>query len=97
VVIEVRKDSKKKGVRPNKCHTVLEREFFYGEQGYIFRSEAGGKFWSVSFWIPQEKKEYRRSLKTKDKTLALQKAEDEFLNIRGKIRAGMVLPDLPFD
>lgn len=94
MVIEVRKDSKKKRNRPNKSHTVLEREFFYDEQGYIFRSEAGGKFWSVSFWIPEEKKEYRRSLKTKDKALALQKAKDEFLTIQGKIKSGVRVWDI---
>ena len=71
-----------------------EQEFFYDEQGCIFRTPAGGKFWSVSFWIPEEKKEYRRSLKTKDKALALQKAKDEFLTIQGKIKSGVRVWDI---
>lgn len=86
MIIDVRKDSKKKRVRQNKSHTVIKREYFYDEQGYIFRTQAGGKFWSVSFWVPEEKREYRKSLKTKDMGEALVRAKDEFLTVQGKIK-----------
>ncbi len=82
-----------KRTRVNKSHTVKERYYFYDEQGYIFRTEAGGKFWSVSFWVPEEKKEYRKSLKTKDRDEALIRARDQFLTVQGKIKNNILVWD----
>ena len=93
MTIEKNKSSKKR-IRKNKSHKVLEKEEIYGGEAYIFRTESGGKFWSISFWIPEEKKEYRRSLKTKNKIDALQKAKDEFLTVKGKIKSGVKIWDI---
>lgn len=94
MITQVRKDSKKKRIRPNKSHTVKDREDIYEGEGYIFRTEAGGKFWSVSFWIPEEKKEYRRSLKTKNKIEALIRAKNEFHFIKSKVQGGIRVWDI---
>jgi len=85
--------SSKKRIRNNKSHRIIEKIYFYDEEAFIFRTEAGGKYWSVSFWIPEEKKEYRRSLKTKDKVTALKKAKEKFLSVRVQIKNGKVMFD----
>ena len=82
--------------RKNKSHKVIEasKHYIFDEEAYIFRTDAGGKFWSLSFWVSEEGREYRKSLRTKNREDALIKAKDEFLTVKGKIKSGIKIWDI---
>ena len=60
----------------------------------VYRVNASGDGWQFSTWISEEKKYYRKSLRTKDRELAGERARELFYEIQGKIRIGEVLFDL---
>ena len=60
----------------------------------IYRVNASGDVWQFSTWISQEKKYFRKSLRTKDRELAQERARELFYEIQGKIRIGEKLFDI---
>jgi len=60
----------------------------------IYRVNASGDVWQFSTWISQEKKYFRKSLRTKDRELAQERARELFYEIQGKIRIGDKLFDI---
>ena len=60
----------------------------------LYRVNASGDVWQFSTWISQEKKYFRKSLRTKDRELAQERARELFYEIQGKIRIGEKLFDI---
>ena len=60
----------------------------------LYRVNASGDVWQFSTWISQEKKYFRKSLRTKDRELAQERARELFYEIQGKIRIGDKLFDI---
>ena len=50
----------------------------------LYRVNASGDVWQFSTWISQEKKYFRKSLRTKDRELAQERARELFYEIQGK-------------
>ena len=60
----------------------------------LYRVNASGDIWQFSTWISEEKKYFRKSLRTKDRELAQERARELFYEIQGKIRVGEKLFDI---
>jgi len=75
-----RKPRKSKG---NKFTDV--RELYEGDVR-IFRVAQSGKVWQVYIWIREEQKALKKSLRTKNTELAIEKAKEVYLDYQIKIR-----------
>ena len=54
----------------------------------IYRTTHSGDVWQFQMWIGEEKKYIRKSLRTRDKEIAINLAEDLFIEARTKQRSG---------
>lgn len=54
----------------------------------IYRTTHSGDVWQFQMWIGEEKKYIRKSLRTRDKEIAINRAEDWFIDARTKQRSG---------
>lgn len=54
----------------------------------IYRTTHSGDVWQFQMWIGEEKKYIRKSLRTRDKEIAINRAEDLFIEARTKQRSG---------
>ena len=54
----------------------------------IYRTTHSGNVWQFQMWISDEKKYIRKSLRTRDKEIAINLAEDLFIEARTKQRVG---------
>lgn len=54
----------------------------------IYRTTHSGDVWQFQMWIGEEKKYIRKSLRTRDKETAINRAEDLFIEARTKQRSG---------
>ena len=54
----------------------------------IYRTTHSGDVWQFQMWISEEKKYIRKSLRTRDKEIAINLAEDLFIEARTKQRSG---------
>ena len=61
---------------------------FNGEVKVFTTKSSGGNYY-VKIRVPGTSNGVRKSLKTKDEKVARRLAEDEYINIRGKIQAGI--------
>ena len=52
----------------------------------VYRSNKSGLFWSISVWIPRDKRYYVKSLGTKSKEDAIVRAKDIHLELQWKIK-----------
>ena len=62
----------------------------------VYRTKNSGGRYYVRLWLPAEKKYYRKSLKTKDKTEAIAKAEQLVIDALAEVRAGFKMYSLTF-
>lgn len=54
----------------------------------IFRTTASGDVWQMRMYVPKEQKYVRKSLKTRDKEIASQRARDICFEVWGKVQSG---------
>lgn len=69
-------------------HSITERYEILDGAVTVIRTTKSGQFWSMSCWLKQESKCYRKSLRTKNKEEAIELARDQYFKLMGDIRAG---------
>ena len=69
----------------------------YDGQIRIYRTTNSGDVYQLRMWISQERKYIRKSLKTRDKTQAIQLAQKEFIRYQAKLLNGEKLFSLTAD
>lgn len=74
----------------NKNSFVVERHEVFGGKykAEVLRTRTSGNVYQLRMWIEKEQKYVRKSLKTKDLVIALQKAEKEVVETLGIISSG---------
>jgi hypothetical protein len=80
-----RKKIKSKGAVVQQQHEILDG------MAYIYRLAQSGDVWQFRMYITAEKKDYRKSLRTRDKTTALQRGRELGLELQGKMINGVKL------
>jgi integrase len=68
-----------------RMHDVLE---IYDGEVRIFRTTHSGDVWQLRMWISQEKKYIRKSLKTRDKLIAIEIAKAEYIKYKARLLNG---------
>lgn len=63
----------------------------------IYKTTHSGDVWQMRMWISQEKKYIRKSLKTRDKAIAMQMAEDEYIQYTARLKNGEKLFSISAD
>jgi len=63
----------------------------FGGKATILKTKASGGYWQFRCFITSEKKYVRKSLRTKDKETAIERAEKEYLEIFAAVSAGKKL------
>ena len=58
---------------------------------HIYRNTRSGDIWQFRFYVPDENKHYRKSLKTKDFNEAMSKAKDWALELITNIKSGKTI------
>ena len=78
----------KKGYKTEGSRAYLDQEQILGGKGMIFITPySGGKYY-FRMWVSAEGKYYKKSLRTTDKNLAVELAEQEILGIMTKVNSG---------
>ena len=77
---------------------MTEKIKILGSKAEIFRNKFG--VWQFRFYVKEAKKNIYKSLHTKEKTIALERGEDLYIEIRndikkGKSFVGMSIKDFP--
>ncbi len=71
---------------------VLKKQSYTEDEIAIFEGEAfiykRGEYWQFRMWLNDEKKYARKSLRTRSKRTAIEKAEDYYLEIRANKKIG---------
>jgi integrase len=60
----------------------------FGGVATIFRTTHSGDVYQFQMWVSEENKYVRRSLKTRDKELAIKRGQEEFIRYKAKIQNG---------
>ena len=89
---EAQKTSKKRGksTKSKDTHRIVKHYELLDGAVKIIRTTKSGQFWSMSCWLKDEGKCYRRSLRTKNTEEAKELARDQFFKLQGDIRAGKI-------
>jgi integrase len=69
-------------------HRITERIEILEGAVTVIRTTKSGQFWSMSCWVKQEGKCYRKSLRTKNREEAVELAREEYFRLMGDIRVG---------
>lgn len=67
---------------------ITETHPIYDGEVIIFRTLPSGDVWQFRHYIPEEQRYVRKSLKTRDKTIAIDKAKKLFIENKAKIQSG---------
>ena len=70
---------RKKRIRENAGGFQHSNHEILGGKAKIFRVPNSGDVYQFQMWIPEEKKSFRRSLKTKDLETAVKRGEELYL------------------
>ena len=82
------KHAKKKTGFKTKSDAYLNQVPILGDKGVIYTTPQSGGNYYFRTWIPEEKKYYRKSLRTNDLDQAIELGENEMLGILSKINTG---------
>jgi integrase len=87
---KARKTSRTRGksTKTKDTHRIAERYEILDGAVDIIRTTKSGQFWSMSCWLKNEGKCYRRSLRTKNLEEAKELAREMYFRLQGDIRAG---------
>ena len=83
--VEVQIKRLNKNQKQVRMHDVLE---IYDGEVRIFRTTHSGDVWQLRMWISQEKKYIRKSLKTRDKLIAIESAKAEYIQYKARLLNG---------
>lgn len=79
---------KRNSRRTKTSKSFKEQHEILGGKGVVYRTTQNGDFWQFRTWIPEEKKYFRRSLKTRDFSTALRRGEEECFEIWARLKNG---------
>ena len=82
----VAKKAKKK--RAPRAQFTTDKVDVLGGAAQILRTAINGDVWQFRTWLPSEGKYLRLSLKTKDKEVAIQKAQDKWIEVQSLAQKG---------
>jgi len=84
-------NKKRKRVRKNKGNAILEQHEIFNGKCKVVRVKQSGRVWQFYCYISDEQKSIRKTLKTKDKEEAVEKAESLYLDILAKQKMGITI------
>lgn len=89
-VSQAKKPSVKRTRQRNKAdgHSMTDSYKILDERVTVFRTTKSGLNWSMSCWLKEEGKAYRRSLRTKNKDEATQLATEQYFKLLANIHSG---------
>jgi integrase len=67
---------------------ISDEFYIYDNEVFIFRTTQSGDVWQMRMWIAGEKKYVRESLRTRDKSIAIEEAKRRFLNYHNMVKTG---------
>ena len=67
-------------------HHFTDKFEVYDGDVVVYRTALSGKVWQFRCWIQTESKYYKKSLRTKDRELATERARELFIEIHAKIK-----------
>lgn len=73
---------------PQKNPERSKKDLFFIFEDRIRVYRTASQVWQMQVWIPEEQKYVRESLKTVDKEIATQKAEQRYIELRAKVQHG---------
>lgn len=79
---------RKKQRKKADSHSMTDRYKILDERITVFRTTKSGLYWSMSCWLKEEGKAYRRSLRTKNKDEATELATDQYFKLLANIQSG---------
>ncbi|MCE7887742.1 MAG: hypothetical protein DYH13_09630 [Alphaproteobacteria bacterium PRO2] len=84
------KTSKKrsKSAKTKDSHRIVESYELLDGAVTVIRTTKSGRFWSMSCWLREEGKAYRRSLRTKNLEEAKELARDQYFKLKADIQYG---------
>ena len=80
--------SRKKRTKAKDSHRIVDEVEMLDGELKLVRTTKSGQFWSMSFWLREEGKCYRRSLRTRNLDEAKQLAFDKYIQIKADIKLG---------
>lgn len=78
-----------KSAKKDDTHHIVEDYEILDGAAKIIRTTKSGKFWSMSCWLREEGKCYRKSLRTKNKEEAMELAREQYFQLKANVRAGI--------
>ncbi|MGB4107660.1 MAG: tyrosine-type recombinase/integrase [Alphaproteobacteria bacterium] len=80
--------SRKKRMKKDNSHRIVDEVEILDGEVKVIRTTKSGQFWSMSCWLREEGKCYRRSLRTRNLDEAKQLARDQYIQIKGDLKSG---------
>ena len=81
--------------RKTRQKRISDEFYIYDNEVFIFRTTQSGDVWQMRMWIRDEKKYIRESLRTRDKTLAIEEAKRRFLSYHNMVKSGQKIFSIP--
>ena len=88
-----KKKVKKRKKQIQKKFVRTEEIELHGGDVLIYRGSRSGKNWQFRMWITDDRRYFRKALKTKDKDVAIERANELYLATHTKIRTGYKIFD----
>jgi integrase len=73
---------------PKSNKSIFDQFSIYDERVTIYRTKHSGDVWQFRMYVQDEQRYVRKSLRTRDKEIAIKRAEDEFIFYQSKLRNG---------
>lgn len=80
--------SRKKTTKKDNSHKIVDEFEILDGEVKLIRTTKSGQFWTMSCWLREEKKCYRRSLRTKNRDEAAELAREKFFQLKYDIKHG---------
>jgi integrase len=87
------KQTKRKTKQVQKKFARTEEIELHEGDVLIYRGSRSGKNWQFRMWVREDKKYFRKALGTKDKEIAIERANELYLETHHKLRSGIKVFD----
>lgn len=79
---------RKKQTKKNDSHRIVEEHAILDGEVKLIRTTKSGNFWSMSCWLREEGKCYRRSMRTRNLDEAKELARQQYFKLKADINSG---------
>lgn len=79
---------RKKQTKKNDSHSIVEEHAILDGEVKLIRTTKSGNFWSMSCWLREEGKCYRRSMRTRNLDEAKELARNQYFKLKADINSG---------